>query len=60
MQQPYNPAPMQQPAPQFNQPPAQQPFNPAPPPQFNQQPAPQFRQPPSAPAYDDFDDDVPF
>jgi single-strand DNA-binding protein len=72
-QQPYTPPPIQQPAPQFTPPPAQQPFNPAPPPQFNQQPAqqynqappppPQFRQPPAAPAapaYDDFDDDVPF
>lgn len=63
--------PIQQPQTQYAPPPVQQPFNPAPPPQFNQQPAqqpynqqvpppPQFRQPPAAPAFDDFDDDVPF
>ena len=74
--QPQQPAqqytqPSMQQATQYAPPPVQQPFNPAPPPQFNQQPAqqpynqqvpppPQFRQSPAAPAFDDFDDDVPF
>jgi single-strand DNA-binding protein len=72
-QQQYAPPPVQQQTTQYTPPPVQQPFNAVPPPQFGQQggqsynqvppPAQQFRQPPNAPAapaYDDFDDDVPF